>query len=370
MPAPSPTDRAGTSTGYVDKQRKTFGGAVHVVSNGSQRARQYSLRLTGPSSQRTYDSAAFVASPAGSDGDLSVASLHYNGLFDSVDDLAPSAVLVAENGTSTNGSAALVQLGATFDSTAAWGLFETLPSASSSLARRSTGSDECTAAASAGSARKANAKSGEAKAGRKDDEADARKSSKAVESKQRTSKAQAAKDGIVIIQDRRCRVVSRSDGKSTSSVAKAAKASKTIASSSSSASKATGAVVGAASAAQVISTGAIANTATPAAAAATSLPPTLSGVVVGPQTPEAATSTPAADAAQPTATDAASPTIAAAAEQPSESAFQLPGRQLNVLPVGLGVTGGVSVLALGIVGFVSWERRRYRKQFRSRKMCV
>ena len=339
---------------------------MHVVSAGGRAARQYSVRLTGPSSQRTYDSAAFVASAASSTGDLTIASLHYNGLFESADDLAPSAVLVAQQGTSTAGSAALVQLGATHNSSSAWGMFETFPAAASALGRRSSGSEDCGSGAAVrkASAKKDESRSSRAKSGDRSRKSKSRESSKS-KSKQRTSKAQAAKDGVVIINDRRCRVVSRSNGSSTSE----SSSTKTTASSSST-STSSSVGVGAA-AAKVLSTGSVANTGTaPAAAVATSVPPTLTGQVVGAQTADVAASTPAVNTAQAAASDVPSATLAASAEQASESAFQLPGRQLSVLPIGLGVTGGVSVLALGIVGFVSWERRRYRKQFRSRKMCV
>jgi len=62
---------------------------------------------------------------------------------------------------------------------------------------------------------------------------------------------------------------------------------------------------------------------------------------------------------------------AAAAEQPSESAdaFQLPGKKLSVLPIGLGVFAGISVIALIVVGLVTYERTKYRKAFRQRKLA-
>jgi hypothetical protein len=40
---------------------------------------------------------------------------------------------------------------------------------------------------------------------------------------------------------------------------------------------------------------------------------------------------------------------------------------LALQPVGLGVFAGVSVVALAIVGLVTYERRKYRKLFRSRR---
>lgn len=53
----------------------------------------------------------------------------------------------------------------------------------------------------------------------------------------------------------------------------------------------------------------------------------------------------------------------------SQAAFVLPGRQLSVLPIGLGVFAGISVLALVIVGVVTYERKKYRRQFRLRTMA-
>lgn len=45
----------------------------------------------------------------------------------------------------------------------------------------------------------------------------------------------------------------------------------------------------------------------------------------------------------------------------STSAFQLPGKTLSVLPIGLGVFAGISVIALIVVGLVTYERTKYRK---------
>lgn len=62
------------------------------------------------------------------------------------------------------------------------------------------------------------------------------------------------------------------------------------------------------------------------------------------------------------------PTPAEGADAPMETAFQLPGRSIMVLPIGLGIFGGISAIALIIVGIVTYERSMYRKQFRRRKM--
>jgi len=70
----------------------------------------------------------------------------------------------------------------------------------------------------------------------------------------------------------------------------------------------------------------------------------------------------------------ASPAAATAAEQqaasPSTSAaFAVPGQKLQVLPIGLGVFAGISVIALIVVGLVTYERTKYRKAFRARKLA-
>jgi hypothetical protein len=39
------------------------------------------------------------------------------------------------------------------------------------------------------------------------------------------------------------------------------------------------------------------------------------------------------------------------------------------LPIGLGVFAGISVIALIVVGLVTYERTKYRKQFRKQKLA-
>jgi hypothetical protein len=63
-------------------------------------------------------------------------------------------------------------------------------------------------------------------------------------------------------------------------------------------------------------------------------------------------------------TAVSTPTPAAA-----EAAAPTPGRKLEVLPIGLGVFAGVSVIALIVVGLVTYERTKYRKAFRKRKLA-
>ena len=44
-----------------------------------------------------------------------------------------------------------------------------------------------------------------------------------------------------------------------------------------------------------------------------------------------------------------------------EEPFTLPGQKLSVIPIGLGVLGGISAVALIVVGLVTYERTKYRK---------
>jgi hypothetical protein len=65
-----------------------------------------------------------------------------------------------------------------------------------------------------------------------------------------------------------------------------------------------------------------------------------------------------------TASAAAGSGTAAAAVEASASpaaAFEIPGKQVQVLPIGLGVFAGVSVIALIVVGLVTYERTKYRR---------
>ncbi|KIM69194.1 hypothetical protein SCLCIDRAFT_103671 [Scleroderma citrinum Foug A] len=50
------------------------------------------------------------------------------------------------------------------------------------------------------------------------------------------------------------------------------------------------------------------------------------------------------------------------------AAFTMPGRSLEVLPVGLGIYGGVTFITFMFVVFVTYERVQYRKAFRERRM--
>jgi len=89
--------------------------------------------------------------------------------------------------------------------------------------------------------------------------------------------------------------------------------------------------------------------------------------------PTAQTTAAAAIATAASSTTNANPTVAAAAEQASPSgssaAFAMPGKKMSVLPIGLGVFAGISVIALIVVGLVTYERTKYRKAFRQRKLA-
>ena len=67
----------------------------------------------------------------------------------------------------------------------------------------------------------------------------------------------------------------------------------------------------------------------------------------------------------------ASGTATSQADSASSSAatFQLPGTKLSVLPIGLGVFAGISVIALIVVGLVTYERTKYRRVSVARHTC-
>jgi hypothetical protein len=55
---------------------------------------------------------------------------------------------------------------------------------------------------------------------------------------------------------------------------------------------------------------------------------------------------------------------------PSSSDVVIPGKKFEVLPIGLGVFAGISVIALIVVGLVTYERTKYRKAFRQRRLAA
>ncbi|KAI0063604.1 hypothetical protein BV25DRAFT_1824165 [Artomyces pyxidatus] len=81
--------------------------------------------------------------------------------------------------------------------------------------------------------------------------------------------------------------------------------------------------------------------------------------VSAPATAAAASVTPSATTTGPSAAaDQVSSTASAGATQ---AAFQIPGKKISVLPIGLGIFAGISVIALIVVGLVTYERTKYRR---------
>ncbi|KAH9978781.1 hypothetical protein BGW80DRAFT_1280886 [Lactifluus volemus] len=88
--------------------------------------------------------------------------------------------------------------------------------------------------------------------------------------------------------------------------------------------------------------------------------------------PKAATSTPTPPATSTSGTSPASGADNASSSTSSATqaaAFQIPGKKISVLPIGLGIFAGISVIALIVVGLVTYERTKYRKIFRQRKLA-
>ncbi|KAK0454914.1 hypothetical protein EV421DRAFT_458806 [Armillaria borealis] len=83
----------------------------------------------------------------------------------------------------------------------------------------------------------------------------------------------------------------------------------------------------------------------------------------------ATTATAASDTAASASAAAAGSAAAAESSETQTTAFTLPGKHLSVLPIGLGVFAGISVIALIVVGLVTYERTKYRKAFRQRKLA-
>jgi cobalamin biosynthesis Mg chelatase CobN len=104
---------------------------------------------------------------------------------------------------------------------------------------------------------------------------------------------------------------------------------------------------------------------TPSASTSDQSAATSSGVVVlGP------TSIPAENASTPPAGGATSGTRESAETTQSAASVNIPGKEIEVLPIGLGVFAGISVIALIVVGLVTYERTKYRKAFRARRLAA
>lgn len=68
-----------------------------------------------------------------------------------------------------------------------------------------------------------------------------------------------------------------------------------------------------------------------------------------------------AASASAAAAAALSSTASASGTNGTSAAFAIPGKSIQVLPIGLGVFAGVSVIALVVVGLVTYERTKYRR---------
>ncbi|KAG8951054.1 hypothetical protein FRC04_006915 [Tulasnella sp. 424] len=92
----------------------------------------------------------------------------------------------------------------------------------------------------------------------------------------------------------------------------------------------------------------------------------------------AATATPTAaedqqGASSTSASSAATSSAAALARantQPQTLLDAVPGRQLSVLPIGLGVFAGIMFIGACVVAYVMYERKKYRKNFRNRTQVM
>jgi len=64
-----------------------------------------------------------------------------------------------------------------------------------------------------------------------------------------------------------------------------------------------------------------------------------------------------------------SSSVTAAGAAADTTSFDPPGKKLQVLPIGLGIFAGVSVIGILIVGMVTYERTKHRRNFRKRKLA-
>jgi len=75
---------------------------------------------------------------------------------------------------------------------------------------------------------------------------------------------------------------------------------------------------------------------------------------------------PVVDVAPP-ATGTPTSAVAAGSSPTAVAAFVIPGRSLQVVPIGLGIFGGITVVTIFVVALVTWERVKYRRAFRQRR---
>ncbi|KAH8994028.1 hypothetical protein EDB92DRAFT_1934437 [Lactarius akahatsu] len=92
-------------------------------------------------------------------------------------------------------------------------------------------------------------------------------------------------------------------------------------------------------------------------------------VVVTDALTDAQTSQSTSPVATSTASPETAPDTSPTPSSAAQGAFQIPGKKISVLPIGLGIFAGISVIALIVVGLVTYERTKYRKIFRQRKLA-
>lgn len=61
------------------------------------------------------------------------------------------------------------------------------------------------------------------------------------------------------------------------------------------------------------------------------------------------------------ANNGSTPTSESDTAQTTAAAFKVPGKNLKVLPVGLGIFAGITGITLIVVGLVTYERTKYRR---------
>ncbi|KAJ3764011.1 hypothetical protein EV360DRAFT_91516 [Lentinula raphanica] len=83
----------------------------------------------------------------------------------------------------------------------------------------------------------------------------------------------------------------------------------------------------------------------------------------------AAASSNSATSSSSASSSSAATVASTASAAASKTTYVVPGKSIQVLPVGLGVFAGISALALIVVALVTYERTKYRKAFRQRKLA-
>ncbi|KAF8726524.1 hypothetical protein AX14_007767 [Amanita brunnescens Koide BX004] len=105
---------------------------------------------------------------------------------------------------------------------------------------------------------------------------------------------------------------------------------------------------------------------------APNVPTSVSGSSTTPPVPSSPFAAPGAISPTNSSSTGSSPSPVASAAEANQSAtqnFKIPGKSLSVLPIGLGIFAGILVIALIVVGLVTYERTKYRKAFRRQRLA-